>query len=57
MVSAYGKLAAGRQVSPGSKNLGKDVPTALDELCWDDRKKFQSAAPTALYLASDRPDI
>ena len=57
VAEAYEKLAASRQISPASKNVGKDVPTALDVLDQQRKRKFQSAAPTVLYLAADRPDI
>ncbi|CAK0788952.1 unnamed protein product [Prorocentrum cordatum] len=43
--------------SPASKSIGKEVPTALDKLGHAEKKLFQSAAPTALHLAADRPDI
>eukprot|EP00959_Pyramimonas_sp_CCMP1952_P341236 7148620-Pyramimonas_sp.AAC.1 len=58
VVEASNKFPASRQISPASKNIGKEVPTALDKLDYEAKKLFQSAAPTALlYLAADRPDI
>ncbi|CAK0835766.1 unnamed protein product, partial [Prorocentrum cordatum] len=56
-VEACGKLPAAREISPASKSMGKEVPTALDKLRHAEGKLFQPAAPTALYLAADRPDI
>jgi hypothetical protein len=55
-VEAYGKLPAAREIPPASRGIGKEVPTALDKLGFAE-KLFQSAAPTALYMAADRPDI
>ncbi|CAK0903822.1 unnamed protein product [Prorocentrum cordatum] len=57
VVEAHGKLPAAREISPASKSIGKEVPTALDKLGYAEKKLFQSAAPTALYWAADRPDI
>ncbi|CAK0792935.1 unnamed protein product [Prorocentrum cordatum] len=57
VVEAYGKLLAAREISPASKSIGKEVPTALGKLGYAEKKVFQSATPTALYLAADRIDI
>ncbi|CAK0843161.1 unnamed protein product, partial [Prorocentrum cordatum] len=57
VVEAYGKLPAAREISPASQSIGKKVPTALDRLGYAQKKLFQSAAPTALYLAADGPDL
>ena len=57
VAEAYEKLPASRKISPASKNIGKEIPTVLDALGFVRKKRFQSAAPTALYLAADRPDI
>ncbi|CAK0850029.1 unnamed protein product, partial [Prorocentrum cordatum] len=55
VAAAYRKLAATREISPASRNVGEDVSTALGALSYKAKKAFQSVAPTALYLAADRP--
>ena len=51
------KKAVERDVSPGSKHIGKGIREADDDLSKDDRKQFRSIAALVLYLAADRPDI
>ena len=51
------RAAPQREISPGSKHIGKWIRTADDELEHAEMKEYQSLVATALYLAGDRVDI
>ena len=53
----YGEQPAAREISPGSKHIGKSVAEVFDLLDEELTAPFRTGAPTALYLASGRPDI
>ena len=43
--------------SPGSKHVGKSAENAADDPERERRKGYRSIAPTADYVAADRPDL
>ena len=43
--------------SPGSKHIGKAARDAAEELVGERRDGCRSMAPTAHYVAVDRPDL
>jgi hypothetical protein len=45
-----------RDIGPGSKSIGKAVKNAAEELDGDDWSNYRTIAPTAHYVAADRPD-
>ena len=49
--------ATRRLTSPGSKNIGKSARDAAKEVVDEKRDGSRSMAPTAHYVASDRPDL
>ena len=46
-----------RLTSPGSKHIGKSARDAAEELVDEKRDGYRSMAPTAHYVAVDRPDL
>ena len=51
------RKVAEREIGPGSKCIGKAVKNAADELEGSDWDNYRTIAPTAHYVAADRPDI
>ena len=51
------KKAPERQLSPGSKHVGKSARDSANELEGERRNQYRSLVPTAHYVAADRPDI
>ena len=44
-------------IGPGSKTIGKAMKNAADELEGMSWSEYRTMAPTAHYVAADRPDI
>ena len=51
------RQAPARQIAPGSNHVGKSNRNSADLLDENARAEYISMAPTAHYLAADRPDI
>ena len=56
-IEQSGRKAATRTMSPGSKAIGRGCALAQDAASEEATAVYRSSAPTALYIAADRPDI